>query len=704
MKVDFCHLHLHTEYSMQDSLCRLEALFQKAEKLGMEALAMTDHHSVSGVIYFYKLAQQYGIKPLIGCELRVGSILSVEPEGSYHVTVLVQNERGYRNLLHLITYSNLDHHGIVTRRMLEKWSGGLIFLSGCGKSEVDEWIIKDLDRARSIIQSYSQLCGREQYYLEVERFGYSQEEEVIQRKVQLAAEAQIPLVATNNVHYLSRKDWEVFQALQDLQELYPKRARNEFYLKSPEEMAQLFSDLPEVVANTVKIAQRCNLQFSLDQFHLPHFIPPPGFTSDAYLANLTHQGLIRRYGFSPPDQVVEVLARELEEVQSLGFTNYFLFIWDLVQIAKRRGILLLGRGEVVSNLIGYLLEIINIDPFEQRFCFEPSFDAQLAWRPTIELLVDETGAEELINSIRYKYGKEKVAFLPELTTLSSQEIVKDLACVQMMGLSWKHRLNPFGIVISPEPLALYTALDFLEGDIVMSQLDAGEIDQLGLLQVNFSGNKFLSAVQMTLQILLTKGVELEYGKIPFDDPTTYRLLQRSKTSGCYLFGEEGCGKLLQQLQPVSFDELVFLLALDHLEKREMGLVEYLIGKAGEYAHPYLEELLDESYGVIIYEEQLILLARELAGFNVSESYIFSQILRQKDLSQIAGQKSKFVQRAKGGKLSAAEATLLFDQIYNQVDYLVSKADLMVTAQLAYATAYLKTHYRVEYLSSLFKVR
>lgn len=691
MKVDFCHLHLHTEYSMQDSLFRLEILFQEAEKLGMEALAMTDHHSVRGVIYFYKLAQQYGIKPLIGCELRVGSILSDEPEGLYHITVLVENEHGYRNLLHLITYSNLNHHGIIARWMLERWSDGLLFLSGCGKSEVDEWIIKDLDRARSIIQNYSQLCGREQYYLEVERFGGFQEEEVLKRKVELATEVQVSLVATNNVHYLSRKDWEDFQAFQDLQGVYPKKDHNEFYLKSPEEMAQLFSDLPEAITNTAKIAQRCNFQFSFDQVHLPQFQLPLGFTADSYLAYLANQGLVHRYGFSPPDQVVEVLAQELELVHSVGFADCFLFIWDLVQMAKREGILLLGCGDVMNYLIGYLLEITNIDPFKQLSFFKLHLDSRSAWLPAFELLVDETRAEELFTSILYKYGAERVAFVPEVR--------------EMSGPLCKHRSNSSGIVISPEPLAQYIALDLLEDRIVISQQDAEEIDQLGLLQVNFLENKFLAAVQMTLQILMAKGVKLEYGKIPFDDPSTYRLLQRNKTSGCYLFGEEGCGKLLEQLQPANFDELVFLLALDHLEKREIGSVEYLIGKAGEYGYPILEELLDESYGVIIYEEQLILLSRELAGFDLSESYTFSQILCQKDLSRIVEQKSRFVQGVKDARLlSAMEATLLFDQIYYQVGYLVSKADLIGVAQLAYVTAYLKTHYRVEYLSSLFKVR
>ncbi|AZR72891.1 hypothetical protein BBF96_05495 [Anoxybacter fermentans] len=769
MKKEFCHLHLHTEYSMLDGLCRLEDLFIEAERKGVKALAITDHHNISGVISFYQLAQKYQIKPIIGAELNVGPIIQDYSSCHYHLTILAKNNLGYTNLLKLITRSNLDNNGLVTRSMLETYKQGLIVLSGCRVSELDEWIIKDYKKAKEIALEYRNILGQNNYYLELQRFGLPGEEELIRKKIMLARTLNIPVVATNNVHYLKREDAEAHKILMGIRELSVKKIdsrkirndkiRDEYYLKSPEEMEQLFKDIPEAISNTISIAERCNIFLDLEELHFPQFPVPAGYTSESYLRFLCYKGLHERYGKSPSTELIKRLEYELEVINKMGYAGYFLIMWDIVRYAREQGILTVGKGSAVSSLVCYLLRITTIDPVEYDLYFERFLNPEQISMPDINLGIDHIGRKKILQYIVDKYGQENMAHISVFSTLASAAVVRDVARVQgwpegkltsltrfishqnihqidsptnsrefkqnyykniafrklidtaqkLEGLPHHFTHHFSGVVISPDSLTNYTALQYSRDGEVITQFDMRAIEALGLLKIDLLGIRFMSAIRFTLKLLKkTKGVNLTYEKIPLNDRKTYNLIQKGDTIGCFQLESGGCRKLLQQLKPTSLKEIMFATSLYRPGPIEGGMLQSFVARLNkeeevEYLHPLLEKLLKDTYGVVIFQEQVMMIARELGGFSLREADVLRKAIAEKDPILLAEQKSKFIKGAMSRGLTSAEANYIFDKLYKFAKYGLCKAHAVAYAHIAYITAYLKVHYPVEYLTSLLNI-
>lgn len=761
---EFCHLHLHSEYSMLDGLCRLDELLTEAERKGMKALAITDHHNVSGVVEFYQKAVEYGIKPIIGAELNVSSIRSADGKGQYHLTLLVKNHQGYTNLMTMLTRSNLKNQGIVSPSLLESCKQGVIILSGCRECELDYWIRTDYEKAKEVALAYRNLFGQNNYYIELQRLGVQSEEKMIQSKVRLARELNIPLIATNNVHYLKRGDQPFHLALNGIQQLsgsesYHRKESDQYYLKSAEEMEQLFQDLPEALENTTLVAARCNLYLDLDQLHFPRFPVPDGYTRESYLKYLCEKGLQVRYGNHPRAEILERLEYELGVINRMGYAGYFLIIWDIVQYGRQQDILTAGRGSAVSSLVCYLLRITTVDPLEYELYFERFLNPERTSMPDIDLDIDHVGRKQILHYIAEKYGEENMAHLSAFSTMAARAVVRDVARVQgwpeekltpltrfishqniqevdssinsdefketyyrnaafrkliktaqmLEGLPRHFTQHSAGVVISPDSLTNYTALQYARDGEVITQFDMRTIEKLGLLKIDLLGIRFLSAIRFALKLLKqTKGINLSVEQIPLDDHQTFQLIQKGDTIGCFQLESGGCRKLLQQLQPASLKEIMFATSLYRPGPIEGGMVQSFVARLHreeevEYLHPFLEELLRDTYGVILFQEQVMLTARELAGFSLGEADVLRKAIGKKDPLLLAQQESKFIQGAKERGLTTTEANYIFDKLHKFAGYGFCKAHAAAYAHIAYLTAYLKTHYPVEYLTALFNV-
>ncbi len=748
---------------MLDGLCRFEKLLMEAENYEMKAVAITDHHNVSGVVSFYQLAKKYQIKPIIGSELNVESILQEKSIEHYHLTVMAKDNQGYNNLLKLITKSNLTNQGLVKYSMWEKHKQGLIVLSGCTRSELDKWILKDYEKAKEIALEYRNLLGQNNYYVELQRVGLSGEEEVIQRKIKLARDLNIPIVATGNVHYLRREDADAHQALNGIQRLSledhnPRKLREDYYLKSQEEMEILFKDLPDALCNTQRIAERCNLFLDLEQLYFPQFTIPQNYTQESYLRYLTYKGLEEKYKH-PSSKVLERVDYVLDIINRMGYAGYFLIMWDIVNYAYEQGILTAGRGSAVSSMVCYLLGITHIDPIEYDLYFERFLNPERTSMPDIDLDIDHIGRKKILRYIANKYGQENMAHLAAFSTLATRAVVRDVARVQgwpeekltpltrfiahqniheiesptnnhdfkqtyyrnaafrrlidtarrLDGLPRHFTQHSAGVVISPDSLTNYTALQYSRDGEVITQFDMRAIEALGLLKIDLLGVRFLSAVRLTLKLINEiKGINLSFEKIPLNDSKTFYLIQKGDTIGCFQLESGGCRKLLQQLKPSSLKEIMFATSLYRPGPIEGGMVQRFVARLHEeedveYPHPLLEDLLKDTYGVILFQEQVMLIARDLAGFSLGEADILRKAISKKDPLLLAEQKNKFVKGVITKGLSVAEANYIFDKLHKFAGYGFCRAHAAAYAHIAYITAYLKAHYPVEYLTSLLNV-
>lgn len=753
----FVHLHLHSEYSMLDSVCRLENLVKEAEKQGLETLAITDHHSMGGVVQFYRLAREHGIKPVIGVELNVGSIIKEDAPEVYHLVLLAKDNQGYANILSLITTSNLTNDGLITRSMLENHKQGLIALSGCSLGELDSKLLKEPARAREVALEYRNIFGQKNYYIELIRTGLAGEEEVIQEKRKLASDLNIPLVATNDVHYLKREDAGAHQALREIQrlsfeEVYPVKRREEYYLKTVEEMEKLFTDIPEAIQNTVHIADRCNVFLDFEQRNFPRFPLPVGYSAESYLRFLAEERFAANYGEAGARGIAERLDSELREVNRLGATGYFLIVWDLVRFAREQGLLTFVRGRANGSLLCYLLGMTTIDPLNHRLNAENFFNTSSQDLPVLELGFDGGGQRKVFQYLTEKYGELNVAHIPICETLDPSTILRDLAKAQnwpreklarflrllalkglplnslarasseeeaelekiadiiqkLEGLPRHLKQHPSGVVIAEDVLSNYTALQYAGDGEVITQLDGSAIKTVGLLHLCLIGMRQLSVVRQTLQLLKEAGKAIKPEAVPLNDPKTFRLLQRGETAGCFELDNEISRKLLQDIRPVVLKEIIFALALQPKVEIERDLVDTFILRLHGiedfvYPLPLLKETLRDTQALIIFEEQILEIAHLAAGFSSEEAVNFLKELQQKNRLKQAAIKSKFVKGASTRGFTSVEANYLFDQLQKRAESLSSLADTRALARLAYLSAYLKAHHPAEYLAALMNV-
>ncbi|NWF77283.1 MAG: DNA polymerase III subunit alpha [Chloroflexi bacterium] len=771
MPQKFAHLHVHTEYSLLDGMCRISQLIERTKESGMDSLAITDHGAMYGVIDFYVAAREAGIKPIIGCEVYVAETdcHSREPayKNPYHLTLLVKNEKGYRNLLQLVTKSHLEgfyYKPRVDKELLKLHHDGLIALSGCAHGELARLILErrgdELARAASW---YKEVF--DDYYLEIQRHPIPELEQINQELVSLSTKLSIPLVATFDVHYVDKKDaptHELLLCIQTNTSVYDekrlKMAGDFFYLKSPEEVESLFPDLPQAMENTQAIADMCQLELDFTKLHLPRVELPPGRKADEFLAELCWQGLEKRY-LKPASEVRERLSHELDVIQKTKFAHYFLVVWDIISFARQRGIYFGVRGSAAASLALYCLGVTDIDPLAYGLVFERFLNVERRELPDIDLDFQDDRRDEVLAYVNQKYGSDHVAQIITFGTMGARAAIRDTG--RALGMPYAQvdrvaRLIPLeltitldkaleqsrelyeiyhqddairnlidsakklegmvrhfsthaaGVVIAHEPLIEYVPLQLLgKGESrqvgIMTQFHMGNIARLGLLKMDFLGLSNLTILAKVKEIIAqNRGISLDFQRIPLDDSKTFELLASGETKGIFQLESAGMRRYIKELKPTSFSDIAAMVALYRPGPMEQ-IPTFIKAKQGvapiRYPHPILKEILKETYGVIVYQEQVIFIAQALAGYSLGQADILRKAMGKKIPEVMKKEERNFIAGARKKGISPELAKEIFALIEPFAGYAFNKAHSVSYALIAYRTAYLKANYPVEYMTA-----
>lgn len=767
--MSFVHLHLHSEYSLLDGACRIDDLVEEVERLEMPACAITDHGNMYGVIKFYKKAKAKGIKPIIGCEIYVsprGMKEKNPQEENHHLVLLAMNDVGYRNLTKLVSIAFLDgfyYKPRVDKSILEKYNEGIIVLSSCIQGEISKLILRDdLKGARAVIDWYKSVFS-DRFYLELQYHGMEEEAKVNAVMKKLAKEMKVPLVVTNDVHYLRKEDavyHDILLGVQTNKKIDdPDKMRfptNEFYFKSRDEIERLFSDVPEAIANTLEIADRCNLELTFGKYHIPDYPIPEGETTASYLRKLVEDGFRKRYGEHPPEGARERLEKELSTIEMMGFCGYFLIVWDVVHFAKTHNIMVgPGRGSAAGSMVSYCLEITNVEPLSMGLLFERFLNPERISMPDIDIDFADEKRQEVIKYVTEKYGADRVSQIITFGTMASRSAVRDVGRVLNIPYSDIDRLakliplgssiseaiesstelreiyereewarnvidiarnledmprhastHAAGVVISKFPLTdLVPIQKGNEGEII-TQFEMGDLEELGLLKMDFLGLRTLTLLENTVKIIKeTTGEEIELDKIPIDDKETYRLLQEGETIGVFQLESTGMRNLLKDMKPECFEDISSVLALYRPGPLGSGMVtSFIKRKRGEepieYPHPLLEPILKDTYGVIVYQEQVMQIANVMAGFTLGEADILRRAMGKKLPEVLAQQRDRFINGALERNIPQEIANHVFDLMEYFAGYGFNKSHTVAYGLLAYQSAYLKAHYPLAYMTAL----
>lgn len=768
----FVHLHVHSEYSLLDGACKISDLVEKAVQLKMSALALTDHGNMFGAIDFYEAAKSRGIKPILGYEAYVAQHSRLDKESKNgkeklgHITLLAENNEGYRNLLKLTTSAYLEgfyYKPRIDKALLRTLSKGIICLSGCMTSEINRYLTnKRPEEALNVAKEYRDIFGPDHFFLEVQNNNLEQQAILVSGAAEIAKKLGIPLVATNDIHYMNMDDATAHDALlcintgkhlADVQRL--RFGTNEFYFKNPQEMYTIFQNLPEAIENTVKIADRCNVEMTFGKLHLPKFTPPQGMTNNAYLRKLCDEGATQKYG-SITQNIRERLDYELKVIESTGFVDYFLIVWDFIHFAIEQRIPATGRGSGAGSLVAYVLKITNIDPIENDLLFERFLNAERISMPDLDIDFCAEGREKVIQYVRKKYGGDSnVAQIITFGTMKAKAVIRDVGRVMNIPLSEvdkvaklipntlnitlkqaleqepalkalydneKHihelfdiskkleglcrhaSVHAAGIVISDEPLTEYVPLA-KSGDVVTTQFyDEILVDKIGLLKADFLGVRKLTVIDKALKLIReTTGNDIDLTKIPMDDKKTYELLSRGDVKGVFqVETSRGFRELLKKLKPGKFADILPLVALYRPGPLQSGMVDSFINrKHGReevtYLHPSLEPILKETYGVILYQEQVMRIANRLAGFSLNQADNLRKAMGKKKPEIMAKFKDQFISGSVANGIPKEIAQNIFELMEYFAGYGFNKSHSAAYAVITYQTAYLKTNYHVQYM-------
>ncbi len=775
----FVHLHNHSEYSLLDGLSRLDAMAKRAAELKMPALALTDHGNVHGAVDFYKACKAEGVKPIIGVEGYVasGGRSSRDPNERqpYHITLLAQTQAGYLNLLKLVTTGHLEgfyYRPRVDRETLEKYSAGVIVLSGCTSAEVSRRVQEGRpDAALEAIGWYREVF-KDRYHLELMRHaGVPGLEEANRGLVELSRKMGVPLVVTNDSHYVLREDAPLQDVLTCIQTNTnvndPKRLKFEddsFYLKAPDEMAALWPELPDALRNTLAVAEKCEAGPQFGKTHLPRFKTPDGGPGMAYLRKLCGAGVRRRFGSQPSHAVMERLEYELDVIEKTNFADYFLVVWDIFQFVNKRGILSAVRGSAAASLALYCLDVTEIDPLATRLVFERFLNVERKEMPDIDMDFQDDRRGEVINYCVERYGRDHVAQIITFGTLGAKAALRDVARALNFepavgdGLARKvpFRLNmtlehamreshelaaayatddtsrqvietarklegavrhasthAAGVVISEQPLTNYVALQRStsgEADAPpTTQFAMGPVADVGLLKMDFLGLTNLTILDRAIKLVAEQRDEkLSLGDVPtaYGDHrarAAYELLSAAETLGVFQLESSGMRRYIKELQPNSIGEIAAMIALYRPGPME-HITTFVEAKHGRqkarYPHPALKDILDETYGVIVYQDQVLLIAREFGGYTLGEADILRKAMGKKIPEVMAKQREKFTSGAVAKGYSEELATTIFNLIEPFAGYAFNKAHSMSYAMIAYWTAYFKANYPVEFWTAV----
>jgi len=768
----FVHLHLHSEYSVLDGVLFIDEIVDAALNFGMPAVALTDHGNLFGAIEFYKKATEKGIKPIIGMETYVtdGSMQERVKAGEiYHLTLLAENEEGYRNLLKISTESYLKgfyYKPRVDKEFLRQHSKGLIALSGCLQGELPRKILLGYDdtELHKTLESYLEIFGRDNFFLELQDIGLAENKIVNRKLLELSSKHNVKVVATNDVHFLKPEDkilQEIVLCIQTGTRLDdPKRMKietDEIYFKSPEEMWAIFGELEEALLNTIEIANRVNLTLELDptNIHLPHFdIPEPYSSGFEMLSDLAFKGLKERFkGKDIPQEYKERLEKELKVINELNFSMYFLIIWDLIREAKRRGIPVgPGRGSAVGSLVLYALGVTDVDPIKYNLLFERFLNPERVSPPDVDIDFADNRRDEMILYLREKYGENNVAQIITFGRAKAKQAIKDVA--RVMGLPYsesdkiaktitetgslqdEYETNPVfkelidsnevykkvfeyarriegrvrnisthaaGVVVAPVEIYQIAPLYRSEDeDTVTVQFDMKSLELLGLLKIDLLGLRTLTIVYETEKLVKQKDPGFSVDNIEFDDVKTYKLLSEGETTGVFQLESEGFRNVLKRVKPEKIEDLIAILALYRPGPMKSGMLESFIRrKNGEERIDYIDErlkgILEETYGVIAYQEQVMLLASTLAGFSLGQADILRKAMGKKQKEVMEKMMESFVSGCVENGIDRERAEQIFNFIAPFAEYGFNKSHAAGYAKLAYITAYLKAHYPLEFI-------
>lgn len=767
----FVHLHVHSEYSLLDGAARVKDLANRAIELGMPAVAITDHGVMYGVIDFYKAAKKAGIKPVIGCEVYVApqsrfNKTARDEDSLYHLVLLAKNKTGYKNLMTLVTKGFLEgfyYKPRVDFELLKQYTEGLIALSGCLAGELAQLILKNkTDRARETALKYRDAFGDGSYYLEIQDHFIPEQKKVNRVLAKISEETGIPLVATNDSHYLERKDAPIHDVLLCIQtakniddEKRLKFPGSEFYLKSPEEMKELFSEYPEAISNTIRIAEECSLEFDFDQTHLPYYEIPEGYDEDDYLRQLCLDGLQHRFKEITPEMKAR-LNYELEVISKMGYSSYFLIVWDFVKYAHENNILVgPGRGSAAGSLVAYSLYITNINPLDYGLLFERFLNPERVTMPDIDIDFCYEMREKVIDYVIKKYGEDRVAQIITFGTMAARAAVRDVGralnfpyaevdkiaklipfepgmtieralqtSLELRELSEKDSrvkqllevsssleglprhvsTHAAGVVIAREPLVNYVPLQKTNEAGAVTQFPMGILEELGLLKMDFLGLRTLTIMQEAVNLIArTTGEKIDLDNIPLDDLNTFELLSQGDTAGVFQLESSGMRNILKELKPNKFEDIIAVVALYRPGPMEQ-IPTFIESKHGrkpiEYLHPSLEPILKETYGVMVYQEQIMQVASEMAGFTLGQADLLRRAIGKKKMEILTQQREIFVEGCKNNGHAEELANELYDLIVKFASYGFNKSHAAAYAMIAYQTAYLKANYLLEFMAAL----
>jgi len=772
---------------MLDGACGVDKLVHRVQELGMPAVAMTDHGNIFGAVEFVNAANKVGVKPIVGCELYIckkddHNIERTPPEGDTynHLLVLAENEEGYRNLIKITSEASL--HGFyykprVSKKFLAEHSQGLIGLSGCLKGEVAEFLMEDkYDAARKAAAEYNDIFGKGNFYLEIQDQGLEQEHRIHPALYRMEKDLGLPMVATNDSHYLCEEDAhaqdvmlciQTGKSIQDTNRM--KFHGTDFFVKSHKEMSMVFKDAPQVLTRTLDIAERCSMRLEKVKTPFPHFEVPPGFTLDSYFEHVTRQGFAQRsemlYWLQSQNKLKHTLtdyeqrlAREIGIIQQMQFSGYFLIVWDFIRYAREHDIPVgPGRGSAAGSLVSYALGITDLDPLPHELLFERFLNPERVSMPDIDIDFCMNRRGEVIDYVTRKYGRENVAQIITFGTMATKAAIKDVGrameipyadvdrIVKMVpavlnitidqaikdspqlqqvyendtqirtmidtakkleGLVRNAGVHAAGVVIAPKPLTELVPLHKTKNDEIVTAFDMVAIEKLGLLKMDFLGLTTLTILDDAVKLIeQTRGQKIKLDEIPQDEKTYEKVFHSGLTSGVFQFESHGMRDVLRRYKPNSIEDLTALNALYRPGPIQGGMIDdFIERKHGrrkiEYELPELQEILQETLGVIVYQEQVMQIANRLAGYSLGDADLLRRAMGKKKAEEMAQQRDRFVQGATQRGFPAKKITKIFDLMEQFAGYGFNKSHSAAYAWLAYQTAYLKTHFPVEFMAAL----
>lgn len=783
-KKSFVHLHCHTHYSLLDGANRIPELVQQTKSLGMNAVAITDHGNLYGAIEFYQECKNCGIKPILGYEAYVApgsrhdKKATKQGDAYSHLTLLAKNLTGFRNLIKMASIAYLEgfyYYPRIDRELLEAHSEGLICLSGCLAGEFNDYLLKgEFKQATQLAEWYAKVF-KENFYIEIQNNGLDLQDQCTPEAARIANKLGIPLVATADAHYLCQQDAEAHDVLFCIntgkkrdpnRKSYPEgRIKSPYYVRSPEDMYQLFPEYQDAVARSQEIADKIDIDLDFKKRHFPVFQPPDGLTPEEFLRKIGEEGLIQRYGENPPAKVRERFEHELNIICRMGFAGYFLIVWDFVRFARENGIPCSARGSGCGAVMGYVLFLSHVDPLEYDLLFERFLDPNRSEAPDIDIDFCQERRELVIDYVKRKYGESSVAQIATFGTLAAKAALKDVGRVldipldrvnymtkwvspkpgttiddtlesspefrkeyesdpvtrewvdiarKLEGTNRNVGTHAAGVVIANGPITDYVPVQVVKrkdenGNIteaLTTQWVMGDLEKVGMLKMDFLGLRTLTLVDHAVKLIKkTRNIDIDIYKIPLDDVETYKMLQRGDAKGVFQFESEGIRELLKRMKPDNIRDIIASTALYRPGPLEGGMVDdYIECKHGRrkpsYPHPIMEEVLSETYGVMVYQEAVMRILNRLGGIELSSAYACIKAISKKKEDIINARGKDFVKGAVERGLSEEKANEIFNLIVKFGGYGFNKSHSAAYALLSYQTAYLKRHYTPEFMAAL----